>query len=302
MNDFYKPGYREQPHDKPLPPGWWRAAKEDKEKFMSENVPAPYKADNHAAVIQYLDSMGNKLTNTHRQQFIGICQAFNLNPFIREIYGIPYGDKFNIIVGYEVYLKRAETSGKLAGWKAWTEGEGKAMKRCIEILRTDWKQPFYHEVLLSEYDQNNQMWKSKPATMIKKVAIAQAFRLCFPVELGGIPYTSDEIPVPDTAPVLPAPKVRKQNRAEAEVVQESAPLVEAVIENIPEPSPIPEPPTITRIQAKDLCDMVRDNDIPLPELLAYLGTETLSTVYVHDLPRVHYWIEQNSRFPDPPAK
>jgi hypothetical protein len=30
--------------------------------------------------------------------------------------------------------------------------------------------------------------------MTKKVAISQAFRLCFSDELGGMPYTSDELP------------------------------------------------------------------------------------------------------------
>lgn len=143
---------------------------------------------------QYLESFGNKLTKAHKNQFLNICQSFGLNPFIREVYGIPYGDKFNIIVGYEVYLKRAETSGQLAGWRAWTEGEGKAMKGCVEITRRDWKSPFYHEAYLDEYDQNNTMWKGKPRTMIKKVAIAQGFRMAFPVELGGIPYTADEMP------------------------------------------------------------------------------------------------------------
>ena len=29
--------------------------------------------------------------------------------------------------------------------------------------------------------------------MIKKVAMSQGFRLCFPDELGGIPYTQEEI-------------------------------------------------------------------------------------------------------------
>ena len=38
------------------------------------------------------------------------------------------------------------------------------------------------------------MWSEKPRTMLKKVCIAQAFRLCFPVELGGMPYTADELP------------------------------------------------------------------------------------------------------------
>lgn len=254
-----------------------------------------YKPNTHDAVIQYLDSLGNKLTNQHRQQFIQICSAFGLNPFIREIYGIPYGDKFNIIVGYEVYLKRAEASGKLAGWKAWTEGEGRHLKGCISITRKDWIEPFYHEVLLVEYDQANAMWKQKPATMLKKVAIAQGFRMCFPAELGGIPYTSDEIPGPEATAVLPEPKVKKQARDKAEVVQESSPLPEAEV--VPE---IPGPPTITRIQAKELCDLIRDNDIPLQKLMAYLKTDQLSTVFCHDLPRIHNWIQENSAFPDPP--
>ena len=54
--------------------------------------------------------------------------------------------------------------------------------------------------------------------MIKKVAMSQGFRLCFPDELGGIPYTQEEITeeladealkpanIPETeAPEQPAP-------------------------------------------------------------------------------------------------
>lgn len=182
------------------------------------------------SIEKYLESMGNKLSQKHRTQFVEIASAFQLNPFIREIYGIPYGDNFSIIVGYEVYLKRAETSGQLAGWRAWTEGEVKFeqvkktvnkkdggtfektvtvprgnLKGCVEIKRKDWDSPFYHEVYLDEYSQDNEMWGSKPRTMIKKVAIAQGFRMAFPVELGGIPYTADELP--DPTPVNdPAPR------------------------------------------------------------------------------------------------
>ena len=159
---------------------------------IRETAPAPMVSD--SVVSEYLASLGNKLTAHHRNQFTQICKAFNLNPFIREVYGIPYGDKFNIIVGYEVYLKRAERSGLLSGWRAWTEGDGKQMKGCLEIRRKDWDAPFYHEALFTEYDQSNSMWKSKPATMIKKVAIAQGFRMCFPEDLGGMPYTADEMP------------------------------------------------------------------------------------------------------------
>lgn len=153
-------------------------------------------------ISSYLESFGNNLKPKHRNQFIQICKAFQLNPFIREIYGIPYGDNFNIIVGYEVYLKRAERSGFLAGWRVWTEGEGSGLKGCVEISRKDWTSPFVHEVYFSEYNQNNSMWKSKPHTMIKKVAIAQGFRMAFPEELAGMPYTSDEIQVEHSQPTV----------------------------------------------------------------------------------------------------
>ncbi|MCR5723450.1 MAG: phage recombination protein Bet [Treponema sp.] len=151
-------------------------------------------ADYSALAVQYLKGMGYNLPEKHLTQFVEICRAFNLNPFKREIYGVPYGNNFNIIVGYEVYLKRAERSGKLDGWSVDFSGEGASLKATITIHRKDWSEPFTHEVYFSEYNAGTAIWKSKPKTMLRKVAIAQGFRLCFPDELAGIPYTSDEIP------------------------------------------------------------------------------------------------------------
>lgn len=144
--------------------------------------------------IDYIKSTGSKLNENQITQFINACVAYKLSPVKREIYAVPYGDKFNLIVGYEVYLKRAERSGLLQGWRVWTEGEGNNLIAKLEIDRKDWRSKFYHEVYMSEYSQNTPLWKSKPKTMIKKVAIAQGFRLCFPEDLGGIPYTRDELP------------------------------------------------------------------------------------------------------------
>ena len=146
-------------------------------------------------IIDYLKSMGLSVDDEQAKKFIHIAKSFGLNPFKREIYAIPYGKNWNIIVGYEVYIKRAERSGKLAGWRAWTEGskEDGTLKGCVEIKRKDWGESFYHEVYFDEYNQDNAMWKKKPRTMIKKVAIAQGFRLAFPDELAGMPYTADEI-------------------------------------------------------------------------------------------------------------
>jgi phage recombination protein Bet len=181
-------------------------------------------------IASYLESFGNKLSTFHRSQFIQICKAFQLNPFIREVYGIPFGDKFNIIVGYEVYLKRAERSGLLAGWRAWTDGAGPTMKGCIEITRKDWTAPFYHEVYFEEYDQHNTMWKTKGRTMIKKVAIAQGFRMCFPEELGGMPYTADEMPSVEVIPpqnTKGKPEVRQPERKLPEPAQDGKPITES---------------------------------------------------------------------------
>lgn len=142
---------------------------------------------------QYLTSTGCNLPAEQKTQFLNICTAYQLNPFKREIYAIPYKDKFNVIVGFETYLKRAERTGKLDGWKVWTEGQGADIKAVIEIHRKDFSIPFIHEVYLAEYSTGQSMWAKSPKTMIKKVAMSQGFRLCFPDELGGLPYTHEEI-------------------------------------------------------------------------------------------------------------
>lgn len=219
-----------------------------------------------AMIGDYLKSLGNKLDDKDRQRFIQISKAFNLNPFIREIYGIPYGNNFNIIVGYEVYLKRAERSGTLEGWRAWTDGEGKAMKGCVEIARKGWTKPFYHEVYLEEYDQNNSMWKSKPRTMIKKVAIAQGFRMAFPAELGGIPHTVEEeanavivVDAPTMKPVTEPPKARaKQDFAvEIAAITSTAALTDWYKANAPhiESLPAEEQSRIIDLCAKRKADI-----------------------------------------------
>lgn len=154
-------------------------------------------------LMSYMDVMGLSATLTEQEKinFLNISQAFGLNPFKREIYCSKYGNQTSIIVGYETYIKRAERSGQLDGWNVVTEGkvDDKSLKAIITIYRKDRKYPFVHEVYYSEYVQltrDNAVTKfwQKSFTMIKKVAMAQGFRLCFSDELGGIPYTKEEMP------------------------------------------------------------------------------------------------------------
>lgn len=150
-------------------------------------------------VKRYFDKAGT-CTESEVALFIKICQTCNLNPFKREAHLVKYGDMpASIVTGYEVYLKRAENSPHWGGYKVYTDGDGDDMKAIVEIYRKDWDKPFYHEVDYVEYvgkkkdGTPTRFWKEKPKTMLKKVAISQAFRLCFPDVLAGLPYTSDEI-------------------------------------------------------------------------------------------------------------
>ena len=171
---------------------------------MNNEVMQQSKAVNERELIAYLDTFTGTaaLTESEKRQFIGIAKAYGLNPFKREIYAVAYGEgdkrKCAIITGYEVYLKRAEASGLLKGWK--TEFPEKGICR-ITIDRSDWDTPFIHEVFFEEAVQctregiPNQSWSKMPRTMLRKVAIGQGFRLCFPSECGGMPYEEAELGV-----------------------------------------------------------------------------------------------------------
>ncbi len=147
-------------------------------------------------------NLATNLSQAEVTQFIEIAQGFGLNPFKREIYASKYGNSFSVIVGYETYIKRAERSGLLSGWNVVTSGSISEdnLKATITIHRKDFNHPFIHEVEYKEYVQRTKegrptkFWSEKPLTMIKKVATAQGFRLCFSDELGGMPYTAEELP------------------------------------------------------------------------------------------------------------
>jgi phage recombination protein Bet len=168
-------------------------------------------------IVQFMNttSVGTELTDTEKKQFIEVAKAYQLNPFKREIYCIPYGSgqyrRLSIITGYEVYLKRADRIGKLDGWRAWTEVREKSNGKkelvgIVEIHRSDWRQPFVHEVFFDEVKQTKKdgsltvFWSKQPRFQLKKVAISQGFRLCFPDEFGGMPYTADELTEEETIP------------------------------------------------------------------------------------------------------
>lgn len=237
---------------------------------------------------QIVKSYINKdATMQETTMFLNLCAKFKLDPFKREIYLIKYGSTpATYVVGYEVYLKRADRSGKWAGMESGTTGslESKDLKAWVKIHRKDWSLPLYHEVEYDEYVQkryDNQQqrkvptkfWAGKPKTMLKKVAISQGMRMAFPDELGGMPYTSEEMPVEhDQMPkgdIIVEGKAVEEPPKEAEAIVEGTliELTDEVIEEVektedPTPTSPGETATKTVENEEEEQPLVLEPDLP----------------------------------------
>jgi len=175
------------------------------------------------------NDLQRKIGESQTKLCLQTALAWGLNPLKREIHFIPYWNsgagkyEVKIVVGYEVYLKKAERSGKLNGWKVDIQGSGDDMKAIVTIYRKDWEYPFVHEVYFNEVKQTKKTergeelsptWAKMPKFMLKKVAIAQAFRLAFPEEIGGLPYIPEEISEIEESTPLPSIKEFKEAKQE----------------------------------------------------------------------------------------
>lgn len=149
-------------------------------------------------LMDYLKQTNSNLLQNEMAQFVAIATTFNLNPWKREVYAIAYGQgngrKLSIIVGYEVYLRRAEEFPQYDGYETKFNGTGADMSCTCIVYRKDRNHPIGATVFLREYTQNNQMWNNKPHVMLEKVAIATALRRAFPSVFNGMPYIADELP------------------------------------------------------------------------------------------------------------
>lgn len=209
-------------------------------------------------IRRYLVSGGGNVTNEEVMMFLSMCRFQHLNPFLREAYLVKYGDTqpATMVVGKDVFLKRAKRQKEFAGLQAGIivmdketgevkEREGTFYLSESETLVGGWAKayiqgylhPFYSSVPLSEYigrkknGEVNQQWAGKPATMIRKVALAQVLKEAFPDENSGL-YAQEEIAEAGDI-VLNEAAVIIQDGAEQK--QEDAPA--AIPEAVPEEAP-----------------------------------------------------------------
>jgi len=201
-------------------------------------------------------------------QFMELCRHQRLNPFLKEAYLIkPEADKpATILAGKDAFAKRAQRNERFNGYTAGVIVRVAQNNDPIErvgslvlpnetlvggwakVFRSDWVVPAEITVALNEYKRATPIWGSKPATMIRKVALVQALREAFP-ELAGM-YAAEEMDggEPDiaTPPPIPAPTSRPMGTAtpfKAAVTtstQSKPPIAAANPESAPASVPAPK--------------------------------------------------------------
>ena len=155
----------------------------------------------------------DKITDQEVILFMKTCQAQKLNPFAQgEAYLIKFGsDPAQMVVGKDAYMRRAEENPAYRGHKSGIvvlRGEQVIQKEgtCLypgETLLGGWcrvhrtrnggsEEEVFKEVSLKEYDKGQANWKTKPCTMIEKVAVSQALRAAFPKDYEGM-YVAEEV-------------------------------------------------------------------------------------------------------------
>jgi len=184
------------------------------------SVPQPQReVMTEAKIIEAFDAMGitAKLSQPQKRLFIAVAREFQLNPLRREIHAVQMGGDDGEggtlvpVVGYEVYIDRAESTGRLEYWHLEETGEidpndwRKSTYRVTTIIkRRDWPKEFrwtvrYVEAIGLKYNKTkgtqepNAMWRKRGHFMTQKCTIGQGFRLVFREILRGMPYVDAEI-------------------------------------------------------------------------------------------------------------
>lgn len=158
--------------------------------------------------------------------FMAQCQARGLNPLAKDCYMTTFrtangGTSVSVITSKDYFVRTANMQPTFDGMEAGVvvkrkDGELEYREGCLvggqtERLVGGWaavydkrrSHPSKAVVSLDEYDQHRSLWKSKPATMIRKVALVQALREAYPEQFGGV-YDGSEMPSHETPEVVDA--------------------------------------------------------------------------------------------------
>ncbi len=145
---------------------------------------------------------GKDLTDGEFQTFVQLGKATGLNPFLREIWAVKYGNTAaQIFIGRDGYRRSAQSHPQYDYHHVdavysndgfhfdLSQGEvnhtynfkdrGKIVGAYCIVKKRNSTKPVFVFVDINEYNNGKSVWAGKPATMIKKVAEAQGLRMAF---------------------------------------------------------------------------------------------------------------------------
>lgn len=153
---------------------------------------------NPDVIRKYLVSGGGQVTDQEIVIFEKMCKARGLNPWIKDAYLIKYGkdDPAAMVVGKDVFLRRAQNNPKYEGHEVTVSDDGKVAT--CRVYMKGYKVPISVTVDFDEYVGRkrdgtvNRQWRTKPKTMLRKCALVAGLREALTEDLGNL-YIRDEI-------------------------------------------------------------------------------------------------------------
>jgi len=206
-----------------------------------------------AYIRGWLVSGSYEVTDQEVMMFLNLCKYQQLNPFLREAYLVKYSqsEKAQMVVSKDVFIKRAVQSPEFDGMqsgvvlkteKGLEEREGSMVLQDEKLVggwaignRKDWSVPKKITVALSEYIGLGKdgkpifLWKTKPATMIVKVAESQLLRAIVPDKMQGL-FGAEEMNVDEA--------VLSQDAVVVESPMEVITQIEQMLEDNPQLLPV----------------------------------------------------------------
>lgn len=161
-----------------------------------------------------------RVTDQELVFFMNTCKMQKLNPLASgEVYCIKFGNEpAQMVIGKDAYIRRAFSNPdylyKEDGITVQRGDQIVQKEGCclypgekliggwckVHFMRNSKERTAYKEVSLEEYNKGQANWKTKPATMIDKVAVSQCVRDAFPKDYEGL-YSEDEMVASGAIPV-----------------------------------------------------------------------------------------------------
>lgn len=165
------------------------------------------------------------MTDRNVAMIMARCAALRMNPLAGDCHIGVFKGRPTIMPSIDYYQRVAAMQEGYDGMESGVVvSDGHTMEEvCGCIVQKGWElvggwaiaydkgrsHPVHIVVALEEYAQDNSMWEAKPATMIRKVAKAQALRELYPGCFKGT-YVAEEMPAEDPRAVsydVPEPEV-----------------------------------------------------------------------------------------------